>query len=286
MSGYATADVASMLELPPRRVRDLARAGFLSPGRNPRGHYRFDFGDLVVLRTARDLLRSGIPFRRLCASLTNLRAKLPSGRPLTAVRIVADGKRVIVEDKDAVWDAESNQALLDFRVADLAEQVAPLAREIARQADNDELTLSSVDWFEVACDLELADPEQARAAYRRALRLDADHAGSHVNLGRLLHEVGDVEAAERHYRSALRVRPTDITALFNLGVALEDLGQLREALLAYREAVVADPDHADAHFNLAGVLERTGQKDRAVKHLKVYRQLIAGRGWDTDDRSV
>ena len=107
-----------------------------------------------------------------------------------------------------------------------------------------------------------------------------------VNLGRLLHESGDVRAAEKHYREALAVRRTDLTALFNLGVALEDLGRLKEARAAYRETLLADPDHADAHFNLAGVLERMGRKPDALKHLKAYRQLIAQRGWDSDDLIV
>ena len=262
----------------------MARSGLVHPARGPRGEYRFAFTDLVVLRTARDLLVAGVPFARVRSSLTNLKSRLPVGRPLTALRVVADGHRVVVQDGAAHWDAESNQILLNFRVAELAERVAPLARDAA--ARGRDAGLSARDWFEVGCDLEMAAPEEARDAYRRALEIEPSYTDAHVNLGRLLHEIGEVDAAERHYRLALEVRPTDVTALFNLGVALEDLGKLREAAVAYRQAIVADPDHADAHFNLAGVLERTGQESLALRHRKAYRQLIAKRGWDSDGGSL
>lgn len=270
-----------MLGLEPWRIRAMAREGLLAPGRGSRREYRFFFPDLVVLRTARDLLARGVPFARVRRSLRNLKDRLPSGRPLTAVRILADGHRVVVREETAAWDAESDQMLLDFQVAELAEEVSTLAREAAARAAR--RAEEAEDWFDLACDLEMHSPAEARDAYRKALDLEPQHADAHVNLGRLLHEQGDVGTAETHYRAALRSRPADAMALFNLGVALEDLSRLREAAKAYREAIVRDPDHADAHFNLAGVLERTGQKSAALRHLKAYRQLIADRGWETDD---
>ncbi len=275
-----------MLDLKPRRVRALARAGLLSPRRGARREYRFSFTDLVVLRTARDLLAAGVPFARVRRSLTSLQHQLPDGRPLTGVRVQADGARVVVRQGGEVWDPETKQAVLDFDVDELAEQVAPLARDVAARATGLEPGLPARDWFEIGCDLEMTSPEEARDAYRQALAADPESADAHVNLGRLLHESSDVKAAEHHYRAALAIRPTDLTALFNLGVALEDLGRLKEARAAYRETLLADPDHADAHFNLAGVLERMGRKPDAVKHLKAYRQLIAQRGWDSDDLSI
>ncbi len=275
-----------MLDLAPRRVRALARAGLVNPRRGVRHEYRFSFTDLVVIRTARDLLAAGVPFARVRRSLANLKDQLPEGRSLTGVRVQADGRRVTVRHDGELWDPESNQSLLDFDVAELARQVAPLARDAAARADGSEPALLSRDWFEIGCDLEMTCPDEARDAYRQALEANPESANAHVNLGRLLHESGDVRAAEQHYREALAVRRTDLTALFNLGVALEDLGRLKEARAAYRETLLADPDHADAHFNLAGVLERMGRKPDALKHLKAYRQLIAQRGWNSDDLSV
>lgn len=267
-------------------MRELARAGLVNPRRGARHEYRFSFTDLVVMRTARDLLAAGVPFARMRRSLANLQHELPAGHSLTGVRVQADGARVVVRQDGELWDAETRQTVLDFEVADLARQVAPLARDAAARAANAEPALPSRDWFEIGCDLEISSPDEACDAYRRALAADPESADAHVNLGRLLHESGDVRTAESHYRAALVVRPTDLTALFNLGVALEDLGRLAEARAAYRETLLADPDHADAHFNLAGVLGRMGRKPDALKHLKAYRQLITQRGWDSDDLSL
>lgn len=265
-----------MLGLKPERIRALARQPFLSAHKDDRGHWRFDFGDLVVLRTARDLLESGVPWARVRRALAHLRETLPQGRPLTAVRIVANGNRVVVEDDQQAWDAESEQILLRFRVADLAEEVAPIAREQVIRTGTG--YADAHDWYELGCQLEPHSPEKAREAYQKTLALDDTHADAHINLGRLLHEYGRVPEAEHHYRRALELRPGDVTALFNLGVALEDLGRLREATVAYRQAILGDARHADAHFNLAGVLERIGEKRSAVRHLKTYRELV-DQGW-------
>jgi len=270
-----------MLDLEPWRVRRLVTAGLVNPDRGARGEYQFAFVDLVVLRTARDLLLEGVPFRRVRRALENLRSNLPADRSITELRIVADGDRVVVREEDTVWDAESSQVLLDFHIYELAEALAPF---LARAKPRAPLpaALDANDWFELASELEMSSTVEACAAYRKAIEADSDHVDAQVNLGRLLHEAGDVAAAEVLYRQALELRPTDLTAHFNLGVALEDMDRLPEARNAYRETILADPDHADAHFNLAGVLERLGQKHLALKHLKAYRKLVSVYGRESD----
>lgn len=256
-------------------------AGLVSPRRGARGEYQFAFVDLVVLRTARDLLLGGVPFGRVRRALGTLRDMLPADRSITELRIVADRARVVVREEDTVWDAESSQVLLDFHICELAEAIAPI---LASASGRDPLpaALDAGDWFELACELEMTSVEEACAAYRKAIAADADHVDAQVNLGRLLHEAGDLAAAEVLYRRALELRSTDLTARFNLGVALEDMNRLPEARNTYRETLLADPDHADAHFNLAGVLERLGQKPQALKHLKAYRKLVEPYGWESD----
>lgn len=273
-----------MLELPPRRIRELARSGIVDPERGTRNEYRFSFADLVVLRTARDLSAAGVPFLRVRRALRHLHEQLPADRPLTGLRIVANGRRVIVQEGLEQRDAETDQILLDFSIDDLARLAAPMSTPEFDAGRQDEGGMSAADWYELGCELESFSPENAREAYEAALQLDPDHADAHVNLGRLLHEQGEIGRAEEHYRQALAVRAHDITALYNLGVALEDQARLREARNAYREVLLGDPDHADAHFNLAGVLERTGRKSEAVRHLKAYRELINRSGRDRDDR--
>lgn len=258
-----------MLDLPVGEVRRLARDGFVAPRRGPRNELRFSFQDLVLLRTAASLLHARIPGARVRRALRSVRAQLPEGRPLAAVRVCAEGDRVVVQDGGARWHPETGQVLLDLSVGDLARRVAPVVRAAVRRS----APLDVDAWYRWGCDLEDAAPGEAEAAYRRALAIDPHHAGAHLNLGRLLHERGDVRAAELHYRLAAGSPEHRALAAFNLGVALEDLGLTDEALLAYARALEADRGLADAHHNAARLLERLGRRDDALRHLAEYRRL-------------
>ena len=260
-----------MIGLTPAQIRDYATKGFLEPERGDRGELRFGFRDLIILRTAGELTLAQIPSRKVKRVLARLRDQLPDGRSLTAIRIAADGDRVVVRDGAAVWNPESGQSLFDFAVADLAEQTAPFVARAVEEAEH--RSMSAEDWYELACELELTDVEKAEQAYQRALELDDTHADAHVNLGRLLHERRAPAAAEKHYRAAMRVAPDHDTAAFNLGVALEDLGRVGEAMGAYLLAIEIDPQNADAHYNLAGIFEKRGDKAAALRHLKEYKAL-------------
>ena len=268
MWGYRASDVARMLGLSVAQVRDLARAGLGDLRRGARGELLFSFQDLVLLRTARELVHAQVPAARVRRALTRLRTQLPADRSLAGVRISADGDHVVVRDGARVWQPESGQALFDFGVAEVAAEVAPLlsagAGDEPRSAD---------DFYEWGCDLEDGAPAQAAEAYRRALAADPAHYGANLNLGRLRHEARDPVDAERHYRRALAARPGDPVALYNLGVALEDQGRHAAALESYEESLVADPAQADAHHNAALLCERLGRREGALRHLAAWRRL-------------
>jgi tetratricopeptide (TPR) repeat protein len=280
--GYSTRDVAALLGLSAAQVRSYVRAGFLSPGQGARGEYLFSFQDLILLRTAKGLLAARVPHRRIRRALARLHDQLPAGRPLTGVRISAEGHQVVVRDGGEVWHPESGQALFDFDVAELARQAATFAERAGEGEEVDgasaEEPESASAWYERGVELEAADAAAAIAAYERALELDDELADAHLNLGRLLHERGEPAAAERHYRRALAARPGEPTAAYNLGVALQDLGRLDEAAAAYESALAADGAFADAHYNLAGIYETLGQRKAAFRHLKSYKALLDGAG--------
>jgi len=273
VKGYTVADVAQLLKLAPAQVRAFARDGFLSPGRGPRGDFRFSFQDLVVLRAAKDLAAARIPARRIRRTLKRLRQDLPRGRSLAELRITAEGERIVVRDGETAWNPDSGQVVIDFHVRDLATRAAPIARRTARAAQAAAADYDADGWYELGLELEAVAPQEARDAYRRALELDPHHADAHVNLGRLLQEKNLTEEAETHYRAALAASPAHATAWFDLGTALEDLRRASDAVDAYRRAIHADRRMADAHFNLARLYEKAGKKAAALRHLGIYQRL-------------
>ncbi len=277
MKGYTTSEVAQILGLSAGQVRRSVKSGLIEPERLP-GGFRFSFQDVVFLKAARGLFAARLPAGRVRNALEKLRDQLPAGRGMSGFQITVDGKRIVATNGEERWQPESGQILLDFGVGDLARRVAPLARKaFARATREPVLPLTAQEWYEWACDLEGAAPEEAREAYRRALALDPSHPDAHVNLGRLLQEAGDAAGAQEHYRQALASRPDDAIAAFNLGVALEDLGRDEEALAAYGSAVQLDPRNADAHYNAASLCERLGRPADALRHLKEYRALTRER---------
>jgi tetratricopeptide (TPR) repeat protein len=276
MTGYGTREVAQLLGLSPSRVRSYVRAGLVSPALDPRGHFCFSFPDLVFLRTAKGLMDARIPPRRIRRALFRLTQELSHAGSLADLRIAAEGGRIVAADGSARWQPESGQTLFDFGSASTGGDVAPLEPLAPDEGGLGERLLAE-DWYERACELEPEAPEEALAAYDRAIDLDPDHAEARVNLGRLLHERGDAAGAEAQYRAALSARPGDATAAFNLGVALEDLGRLREALGAYERALENDPVDSDAHFNAANLCERLHDSASALRHWTRYRSLTRGR---------
>jgi DNA-binding transcriptional MerR regulator len=296
---FSLSETARILEVPEARLRALARAGFLAPQRGPIGPLSFGFQDLLLLRTTRSLMESGVPMRRIRRMWASLREQLAAGRSLTSIAVHADGDEIVATDGRGSWRPDSGQVLLDFETREIAERAAdipgPGRRRIATRADlapvrtgvgtaeapeggspadDPERRLSAEEWYEIGCELDTSSPEQAREAYQRALALDPLMAAAHVNLGRHFHVTGERGRAEPHYRQAVKLAPDDPTPHFNLGVLLEELGRRDEAVLADPQAILRDPDFADAHCNLGLLLESVGSRQEAVRHLMAARQLM------------
>jgi excisionase family DNA binding protein len=269
MKGYSTRDIAELLELSSETIREIARAGILDAERTPGQQYRFSFQDVIILRTAKELLKSGVRRSQINKTLYQLKRRLPTSRSLSSLRITGDAGDVVIKEDDQVYNPESGQIHFNFAVADLAGTVAPLARRAIEDAEVSE-QLTSDDWFDLGVDLEAVSPEDAPAAYLRALELDPYHSDAHVNLGRLLQEAGEYQTAEQHYTNAMNAEPDNVLAAFNLGTLLEDMGRVQDAISAYKKAT----SFADAHYNLSRLYELVGQHGEALKHLKTYRTLI------------
>ncbi|MCC6807389.1 MAG: tetratricopeptide repeat protein [Deltaproteobacteria bacterium] len=270
MSYYDLRAVARLLALEPPRVRAFVKAGFVKPQKNGK-ELLFSFQDLVVLRTAKALRDENIPTARIKRALTKLAEELPQGRPLTSVRIAAEGGRIVVHDEEKRYQPETGQLVFDFGVSDLVRKVAPLARTAKKRADLQ--PMDAEQWYALGCELEVSSIDEARDAYRRAIELEPMHADAHNNLGRLLHEAKEHAAAEAHYRLALEALPQHATAWFNLGVVLEDAGKHAAAADAYEQAIKLDRQSADAHYNAARLYQKMDRPILALKHIRAYQKL-------------
>jgi len=272
---FGTAEVARILRTTPARVRAIVRAGLCRPAQHGRT-FAFAFQDLVVLRVAQGLLAAAVPPRRIRCALRELARQLPAGRPLSAVRVYADGQRVVARDGHAAWHPDSGQIVFSFEVAELARRagaVIPVWPGRRPAPGKAELGTPSA-WFERGLAYEQKGNLAAACdAYQRALALDARFADAYINLGRLLHQGGNAPEAVRLYHLALESAPEDAIAHYNLAIALEDRGQLSAALAHYQRALASDPHFADAHFNAARLLERLGRQLEALRHLASYKKL-------------
>jgi len=272
---FDATQAARIVGVPPPRIRQCVRAGLLATRRDRRGRLRFDFVDLVLLRTIRGLLERRVPTRQIGRVLDSLRRQIGK-RPLNRVSVFVDGSRVVAWDGQSRWQPESGQFLFNFDAGQVVRRATQVARLPASERPRlPELTAE--EWCELAIEIEDRSPLEAKAAYHHALDIDPGNATARINLGRMLHAEGTLAGAEAHYREALRREPSSAIAWYNLGVLLEDQHRADDAIAAYERAVRADTQLADAHYNLALLYERAGRERDAVRHLAIFRRLSPRR---------
>ena len=272
MREFSTREVAELTGLSEDRVRRWARMKLVTPDKDTRGHWHYSFQDLAALRTASELLAADVSQKRVMRTLRRLRAQLPAGRPLSAVKILVAGGRVIVKDRLSTWEPESGQGTLDFDVRTVSSEVVPKL-DIAPAEPREIETTDEL--YQMALDLELAGcGAEATNAYREVLKRDPGLVAARINLGRLLQAAGELTEAESLYRAARKQSPDNVVAAFNLGVVLEVQGKLDAAAEAYRAVLELDDEYADAHYNLSRLLEARGDARGALRHLNRFRRLI------------
>ena len=271
MKLFSTPEAAKILNLPDRQIRTFVRAGFLAPARDETKSLQFTFQDLLFLKTAKSLLASRVPPKKIVRILSSLKRQLPDEQHLSSVKIYADGRRVVVWDGRARWQPDSGQFLFNFDVRSVIGAVKLPAPKRTRK------DLGADYWFTLGTELERTSAEEAQRAYRRALEIDPNVADAHLNLGKLCHEDGQLDEAEKHYRAAAQLASREAAPYFNLGVLLEDLKRPREAVECYKESLTRDPAFADAHYNLGLLLENLGNKTEAFTHLRAARKLYIGK---------
>jgi predicted O-linked N-acetylglucosamine transferase (SPINDLY family) len=110
--------------------------------------------------------------------------------------------------------------------------------------------------------------EEAAAAFRRTLALDASHARAANNLGCVHEAAGHRAEAERHYRQAIALDAQLAQAHYNLGNLQRQQGQGESAIDSLCRALQVDGRQADWHCNLGELQAQHRQWDAAIMSLR------------------
>jgi len=266
---FSPEEVQRILGLTGKQLDYWDRLRLVSP-RRELGNRSYDFGDLIGLRTVKQLVDEGVPANRLRRALAALREKLAQVHaPLAELRVLSDGKDVVVERDGARLEPLSGQFVLNFETRELDERVRVMA---GRNAD---------EWLATALEYEAEGKNRAEAidAYDRALCIDPQRPEVLINCGTLHYEDGNLEKASEYFRRALALDAENALAHFNLGSVMEELGELEAARQHLRQAVRLDPNYPDAHYNLAFVCEKLGAHAEARQHWEAYVRLDPAGPW-------
>lgn len=275
---FSPREVAKLLGLTPARLRTLDKAQIVSPSAMRNGRRAYTFQDLIALRATHDLLAKLVRVKDVVQAIGALRRALPRvTRPLQELRIVSDGRKVVVQAEDGVFEPISGQMVLDFRVDALRSDVV----RVLRPDTPGTRVRTAYDLYMRASALD-EDPssyDEAETLYRRAIELDPQLAIAYTNLGNIRFRRGDEAGAEDYYKQALTIDSRQPEAHYNLGYVMLERGHPARALDYLQAAIAADPRFADAHFNLAMAYEATGDRARARVHWKTYLELEPSGTW-------
>jgi DNA-binding transcriptional MerR regulator len=230
----------------------------------------YHFRDLISLRTVKQLTEKGVSANRLRRSVVALRHKLSEVQePLTELRILSNGRDVVVERDGSRLEPISGQFVLNFDTRELNDKVRVMPERSAEQ------------WFALALQYESEGDSGAEAidAYERTLAIDPRHVDALINLGMLFYEQANLEKAMECFRRAVELDENSPIAQFNLGNVLEEVGQVEPARQHLRLAVRLDPAYADAHYNLAFVCDKLGANVEARQHWRRYVELDPASPW-------
>ena len=266
---FSPEDVQRIVGLTEKQLDYWERLRLVSPRRD-KGTRFYDFRDLIGLRTVKQLSAEGVPANRLRRALNALREELSQAEaPISELRVLSDGKDVVVERGGARLEPLSGQFVLNFETREIKEQVRVLTGH------------SADDWFAAALQYEADGRRDTDAidAYERALLVDPNKIEVLLNCGTLHYEIGNLAKATEYFQRVLAQERANSLAHFNLGSVLEELGRPVLAREHLREAVRLNPRYADAHYNLAFVCEKLASFKEAREHWLAYVNLEPAGPW-------
>ncbi|MBS1840114.1 MAG: tetratricopeptide repeat protein [Acidobacteria bacterium] len=266
---FSREEVQRILDLTPRQLDYWDRLRLVSSQKEQNNRF-YDFRDIIGLRTVKQLTENGVPAQRLGRALAALRKGiLNSHAPLNELRVLSDGRDVIVERDGVRLNPLSGQLVMNFDTREIGEKVRVMSGR------------SAEDLFEAALDSETEGrtAEETIEAYERALVANPQKIEALINCGTLYYELGNLEKAEQYFRRAMAADSASAIACSNLGSVLEELGHLEEARHHLRSAVRLEPGYSDARYTLALVCEQMNAFAEARDHWQQYVSLDPQSPW-------
>ena len=287
---YSVKQTARIFGLRPSQLRYWTQTGFVTPTVRKKGRLFYTFRDLIGVKTAVELLNSGLKIDDARPSLDALRKTLPREvKPQASLRVACDGQRIVLHNDDGV--DTGSQPLLSFPISQLRSQVEAVMSESGEQATvveeiihrralgtqadaetSDPVSQSSDEVDTAAPQAEPASAEESAPGQMMVVDSTEPHgqpsAYEAFLEGYRAEEKGDFERAILWYSRAVDAEPSMAAAHTNLGNLYYERGSFELAKNAYETALEHEPNQAEARFNLGNLLDEEGDPDAAIQELR------------------
>jgi tetratricopeptide (TPR) repeat protein len=293
---YSIRDVSRILAVQESRLRYWMQTGFVGPTVRKGGRFYYTFNDLIAVKSAKDLLATGMPLQRVRKNVEALKQALPGDtHPTTKLRVCCDGETIVALADDIAFQPIGGQVVMAFNVPSFGEHVMqtlamPRVEAVPAPVDDNPTeahggTTAYRNFVEACAAEDRGESDVAEHLFRQALDLEPNMAAALTNLGNLVYRQGELNEARSLYERALEHEPNQPEARYNLANLLQDLGETELAISELRRVCAAAPEFADAHYNLGIMLAHVGGTTQARHHLERYLELDGASDWAVHARS-
>jgi Flp pilus assembly protein TadD len=115
--------------------------------------------------------------------------------------------------------------------------------------------------------------DKAKAAFAKAVELNAESYSANKEYGETLALEGNYEEAKKPYQKAAELSPTDPDGQYNLGAVLANSGDSEGALAAYLKCISLKPDYAEAYYQVGTIYTGQNKKAEAIANLEKFLEL-------------
>jgi tetratricopeptide (TPR) repeat protein len=136
------------------------------------------------------------------------------------------------------------------------------------------------------CEKRLGNSRAAMEDYQSALRVSTDRtlrSTAFANLGSAYRQEGSYDLARQNYEAALVELPDNVLAMAGLGLVAQKTGDIAKAIDLYRKAAEAEPSDT-SYFLLAQALHQAGRTAEAGAALSKAQKM--SRNWDATQHAV